>query len=66
LFYAALLNRKILVFIPAHIRRQIDQLKTQFREAATSKGQNVSYKTHGLLVPLEYAENHIAEKVIDL
>lgn len=66
LFYAALLNRKILIFKPDQLRAQIDLLKRQFRETATAKGQNKGYNTHGLLIPLAYAENQLASRIIEV
>ena len=66
LMYACLLNRKILVFKPDELRARIDELKKKFKTVATSNGQNQGYKTWGVIVPLEYAENELAYKVIDL
>lgn len=64
IFYATLLNHKILVFLPDKLRAEIEELKTKFRVVKTSKGQNEGYNTHGVLVPLDYAETNLAEKVI--
>jgi hypothetical protein len=64
-FYAALLNNKILVFRPAWLRGQIEELKLKFKEVSTSHNQNRGYNTHGVIVPLEYAESHLAEKVLE-
>lgn len=64
LFYAALLNHKILVFRPGKLRAEIAELKIKFREVKTGKGQNETYNTHGIIVPLEYAEKYLAGKVI--
>lgn len=64
IFYAALLNHKILVFRPEKLRQQIDGLKRKFPEVATQKHLNEGYNTHGLLVPFVYAEERLAEKVI--
>lgn len=66
IFYAALLNNKILVFVPDDLRENVEQLRRQFREVKTGKNQNDGYDTHGLIIPLEYAEKHIARKVITL
>lgn len=66
IFYAALLNKKILIFIPEKLRQQIRELKTQFREVPTRHNQNDGYNTHGVIVPFVYAEQHLADKVIDL
>lgn len=66
IFYAALLNQKILVFEPARLRAEIEALKARFRETKTSKNQNKGYNTHGVLVPLDYAENHLTEKIIHI
>ena len=65
IFYAALLNRKILIFQPEKIRAEIADLKSKFKSTKTGKGQN-EYHTHGVLVPLDYAESHLAQKVITL
>ncbi len=64
IFGAALLNHKILVFRPEKLRAEIADLKTRFREVKTGKGQNNGYNTHGVIVPLDYAENHLTEQVI--
>jgi hypothetical protein len=64
IFYAALLNGEILVFAPADLRARIDALRATFREVATCKHQNDGYNTHGVIVPLTYAERHLAKKVI--
>jgi hypothetical protein len=66
LFYACVLNGVILVFVPSRLRAKMPELKQQFREVATGKGQNVGYNTHGLIVPLAYAEKYLAAKVIEL
>lgn len=63
-YYACLLNGKILVFIPEELRGVIGGLRQQFKEVKTSKGQNQGYNTHGLIIPLEYAEEHLAKEVI--
>lgn len=65
IYYAILIGGKILVFRPAKLREAIADLKTKFREVKTGKGQN-PYHTHGVLVPLDYAEKNLAEKVIIL
>lgn len=66
IFYGALLNDRILIFKPSILRNQIDFLKQRFKEVSTRNGQNEGYNTHGLIVPLAYAEQHIASKVITL
>lgn len=66
IFYAALLNHKILVFRPQKLRAEIDTLRSRFRETKTGRGQNKTYNTHGVLVPLEYAEKHLAQKIIPI
>ena len=65
ILYAALLNEKILVFVPDRLRQRIEDLRRQFREVATSHGQNDGYKTHGVIVPLAYAERHLAVRVLE-
>lgn len=65
IIYAILLSHKLLVFRPEKLRAEIADLKTKFREVKTSKGQN-DYFTHGILVPLDYAEKNLADKVIEL
>ena len=64
IFYAALLNGKILIFRPNRLRAQIDALRRQFREVATCHHQNDGYQTHGLVIPLAFAEEHLASKVL--
>ena len=64
IFYAALLNGKILIMQPPTLRAAIETLKTRFREVKTTKGQNETYDTHGLLVPLEYAEKHLTKQIL--
>lgn len=66
IFYAALLNQKILIFDPATLRAEIEALKARFGEVKTSKNQNRGYNTHGVLVPLDYAEKHLAKLIIRL
>lgn len=66
IMYAALLNKQILVFRPQRLRAVIEQLKTQFREAKTSHNQNDGYNTCGVIVPLGWAVQHLADKVIEL
>lgn len=66
IFYAALHNDEILVFRPGKLRSVIEELKLKFREVPTSNHQNKGYNTHGVIVPLEYAERHLAEKVIQI
>ena len=65
IFYAALLNHKILVFKPQKLRDEIEGLKTKFREVKTSNNQNKGYDTHGVIVPLDYAVQQLAEQVIE-
>ena len=64
IFYAALLNGKILIFVPDDLRARIEELKRCFKTVQTGKGQNSGYKTHGVIVPLAYAERELARKVI--
>lgn len=64
--YAALLNHKLLFFRPPHLREHIDALKTRFRTVKTSKGQNIGYNTHGVIVPLNYAERELCYRVTEL
>jgi hypothetical protein len=63
--YAVLLDGMILVFKPDDLRRQIAELKTKFPEKPTGKGQNKNYNTHGIIIPLNYAQN-LAVKIIYL
>lgn len=65
IMYAALLNKKILIFIPERLRRCIVELSRQFPTVHTKK-QNESYHTHGIIVPLAYAEINLASKVLEL
>lgn len=64
--YAAVLNKKLLIFRPGHLRREIEALKMRFPSRKTSKGQNKDYNSEGVLVPLRYAEDHLAAKVIKI
>lgn len=66
IFYAALLNKKILVMRPDWLRRRIETLKSMFVTEVTSHKQNADYNTHGVAVPLDYAIDRLAEKVIRL
>ncbi len=66
IFYAALGNHRILVFRPDRLRAALPELKRRFREVATGNKQNKGYDTHGVLVPLAYAEQHLADRVIPL
>lgn len=66
LFYAALLNKKILVMLPYFLRANIEMLKTQFREVPTKNKQNEGYNTWGVIVPFEYAEKHLSSQVIEI
>ena len=64
ILYAALGNHKILVFSPPRLRAEIVGLKARFREVKTSNQQNRGYDTHGVIVPLEYAEEYLASQII--
>jgi hypothetical protein len=66
IFYATLLNHKILVFQPETLRKEIEGLKSKFRVVKTGKGQNKGYNTHGVIVPLDYAIKHLALQVVDI
>lgn len=66
IYYGALLNRKILVFFPHVLRREIEALKAKFPVKPTGKGQNSTYKTWGVIVPLNYAETHLASWTWDI
>jgi len=61
---AALLNHKILVFRPGKLRAEIANLKSKFLEKPTRKKQNETYNTHGVIVPLYYAEEYLAVRII--
>lgn len=64
IFYATLLNKMILVMIPATLRQKIEQLKGQFRETKTGKAQNKGYNTHGVVIPLDYVVRNLTWQVI--
>ena len=66
IMYATLLNKKILVFVPDHLRQAIDYLSQHFKTVKTSHAQNDGYNTHGIIVPLIYAEKHLASNVLKL
>lgn len=61
--YGAILNKKILIFTPDKLRLEIERLKSRFPEVKTGKNQNKGYNTHGVIVPLDYAEKNLSEKV---
>jgi hypothetical protein len=64
--YAALYNHVILLLKPRVLRAKLPELRTQFREVPTSHNQNDGYRTHGLIVPLAFAEKHLGAFVIRL
>lgn len=66
IFYAALLDGKILIFKPEKLREEIEGLKLRFKTVKTSNNQNSGYNTHGVIVPFEYAEKHLTCKVIEI
>lgn len=66
IFYAALLNKVILIFRPRVLREMLTKLRSNFREVATSKNQNQGYNTHGLIIPIDFACSNIASKNIFL
>lgn len=66
IYYACLLDGKILVLLPEYLRSVIESLKLSFREVKTGKGQNQGYNTHGLIIPLAYAEKNLAKEIIRL
>ncbi|MFA5377849.1 MAG: hypothetical protein WC455_19015 [Dehalococcoidia bacterium] len=66
IFYAALLNGKILIFVPSDLRARIEALKRSFKVVKTSHAQNDGYNTHGVIVPLAYAERNLAKSVIHI
>lgn len=66
IFYAALLNHEILVFQPDSLREKIYELRSRFREVMTAHDQNAGYNTAGVVVPLAYAEQHLAAKIIEV
>ena len=64
LLYAALYNDKILIMRPVDLRARIEALKSGFQIKKTGKGQNRGYDTHGVLVPLDYAERCLTASII--
>lgn len=66
ILYAALGNDKLLFFRPANLRNGIVWLQATFPTKKTGKRQNANYDTHGVIVPLAYAEQHLASKVVVL
>ena len=64
LFYATLLNGKILVMIPDKLRERIETLKRNYPVVQTRHNQNDGYNTHGVIVPLAFAEKHLTEQII--
>lgn len=65
IFYACVLNDKLLIFKPDGLRKVIETLKSLYRETHTKKQQNKDYVTWGVPMPLEDALR-LADKVIDL
>lgn len=59
--YAALLNKTILWFDPVYLRSIIETLKTKHRVVSTH-AQNATYKTWGVIVPLEKAKKLATKK----
>lgn len=66
IFYGTLLNGCILIMNPNTLRQNIEALKTKFGERATGKNQNKGYNTHGVIVPLGYAKEHLTAKIIEV
>lgn len=66
IIYAAILNKQLLLFDPDYLRARIEDLKQRYPTVKTSKGQNVGYNTHGVIVPLAVAETDLAYKTIRL
>ncbi len=64
--YATLLNHKLLFFRPDTLRDRIEGLKQRYPTLKTSKGQNIGYNTHGVIVPLAVAETELTYKIIHL
>ncbi len=64
ILYACLFNNKILVFRPQRLRDNIENLKAKFPTKGTNR--NANYTTSGVIVPLKYAIDHLAEKVIPI
>lgn len=58
-------NQEILVYRPVKLRAAIEELKSKF-PTVTTKSQNPGYKTHGVIVPLEYAKKYLAEKTLKM
>lgn len=56
---------KILIFRTDVLRDNIDDLKSKFKVLPTRKELNKGYRSLGIIVPLEYAEKHLALKVIN-
>jgi len=65
LMYACLGNGKILVLEPERLRSCIERLKEKFHVAHTGS-QNKGYQTHGVVVPLAFAETEIAVQVVTI
>lgn len=65
IFYAALLNHKILVWLPDDLRSKIEMLKQLYTVTKTRKGQNKGYNTHGVIIPLADAENLFTRKIYE-
>lgn len=66
IFYATLLNGKIIIFQPDDLRARIEALKQTFKTVKTRHNQNDGYNTHGVIVPLAYAERTLAKGIIPI
>lgn len=57
--------KKILIFRTDVLRDSIDDLKSKFKVLPTRKELNKGYSSLGIIVPITYAEQHLALKVIN-
>ena len=65
IIYATILNGTLLVFKPDTLREKIEGLKATFREVST-KEQNEGYKTHGVIVPYDFARQYLTIQVLNI
>lgn len=64
IFYAAPGHKVIMTFRPTVLRENAAYLQRTFKTVSTAPQLNVGYKTHGILVPIEYAKSKLAGRVL--
>lgn len=56
---------RLLFFKPERLRERIEVLKASYGVRKTGKGQNATYNTHGVAVPVAVAEKDLASKIVE-